>query len=232
MAKKLTRTPISSILKPRIMETNEQNISKIDPKNLNYQQLKKVVTDKGYVFFDEGDFNLNIIFNRTNEIFTDFFTDIGYVAYKEGGVEKVLSQPCSTKAGLYYVNNPITYQGVTGVAIVMPNQYRGVYQLVDDYVTWLSYPFFKQVKPMNYWRDPTKDTILEHLQPQLGQSFSTHYHRGSNVGVTGHHIYNWSAGCIIQEEVYFKKVVELARKAVRIWGNSFSITVLDAKDFQ
>lgn len=199
---------------------------------MDYQFLKKAIENKGYIFFDKGDYNLNIIFNRTNETFTDFFTDKCYVAYKENSVEKVLEQPCSTKAGLYYVKNPITYQGVTGVAVVMPNQYRGVYQLVDDYITWLNYPFFRQIKPMNYWRDFDKDTLLEHVQPQMEQIFGTHFHRGSNPGVTGQHIYNWSAGCIIMEEPYFKNVVELARKATKLYGNKFSITILEEKDLE
>jgi hypothetical protein len=31
--------------------------------------------------------------------------------------------------------------------------------------------------------------------------------------------------------VYFKKMIELARKASKIYGDKFSITILDGKDF-
>jgi hypothetical protein len=226
------RTQLSDKMVPRDIIVKPKVMTEEELKHLNYQQIKKLVTDKGYVFFDEKDYNLNIVFIRTSDVFTDLFTDTGYVVYKENDVEKVLIQPCSTKAGLYYVNNPITYQGVTGTAVVMDGQYRNVYQLVDSYSEWLSYPYFRQVKEMNYWRDMSKDTTLDEVQPQYNKNWGTHYHRGSNIGVTGHHIYNFSAGCLIQEEPYFKNVIELARKGVKAWGNSFSITILDAKDFK
>jgi len=64
----------------------------------------------------------------------------------------------------------------------------GVYQFIDDYTTWLNYPFFKQVKPMKYWRDSNKDKELDKTQLQLNQIFDTHFHRGSNAGVTGQHM--------------------------------------------
>lgn len=197
---------------------------------MTYQELKTAIQKKKYKFFDFGDWNINIIFVRTNDQFTDFFTDKSYIAYRENGIEKVLEQPCSTKAGLYYVNNPITYQKVTGVAVIIPGQYQGVYELIDDYTTWLKYPFFKQIAPMSYWRDFDKDTTLDKVQPQINKMFGTHYHRGSNIGATGRHNYNWSAGCIIQEEPYFKKVIEIARKAAAKYGNKFTITILDQTD--
>jgi len=198
---------------------------------MEYSKLKAVVESKGFTFFNLGNYNLNLIFERTSDIFTDFFTDNLYVAYKVNGVKTVLQVPCSTKAGLYYVNNPITYQGVTGTAVIVaPAQYRRVYTLVDSYTEWLSYPYFKQVKNMSYWRDADRDKDLDKTQFQVNQNFSTHFHRGSNKNVTGQQIYNFSAGCIICEEPYFKKVLSLARESVKIWGNSFSITILESKD--
>lgn len=196
-----------------------------------YDKLKTFVEKKGYVFFDTGDFNLNIIFNRTSNVFTDHFTDIMYVAYRENGEKKTLSIPATTKAGSYYVQHPITYQGVTGVAVIAPGQYRGVYQFVDDYVTWLNYPFFRQTKGMNYYRDFDKDNTLDEVQYQKNQIFGTHIHRMSNPGVTGQTIYNWSAGCMGAEEPNFKQILPLARAAVKTWGNSFTCTIMEAKDF-
>lgn len=197
-----------------------------------YDKLKECVERKGYVFFNQGNYNLNIIFNRTSDVFTDHFTDILYIAYMVNGEKKVLSIPATTKAGSYYVKNPITYQGVTGVAVIVPGQYRGVYQLVDDYVTWLKYPFFRQVKGMNYYRDFDKDNEVEAVQYQENKIFGTHIHRMSNNGVTGHTIYNWSAGCMGAEEPFFKKVLPLAREAVKLYGNSFTCTIMEAEDFQ
>jgi hypothetical protein len=57
---------------------------------MDYQDLKKAVESKGYVFFDDKDFNLNIVFERTSDDFTDMFTDKCRIAYKENGIEKVL----------------------------------------------------------------------------------------------------------------------------------------------
>lgn len=212
------------------LSISKNKINIIKNKTIMYDKIKQSVLTKGYKFFDTGNYNLNIVFERTSDVFTDFFTDKCHIAYREKNLPYVLSVPCSTKAGFYYVNNPITYQGVTGVAVIMPKQYLGVYEFVDDYVTWLNYPFFRQIKGMDYWRDFDKDTDLDKVQPQINQNFGTHFHRGSNPSVTGYHIYNWSAGCLISEEPYFKQVVELARKSVLIYGDKFSITVLEEKD--
>jgi hypothetical protein len=196
-----------------------------------YDKLKICVEKKGYTFFDTGDYNINIIFNRTSNIFTDHFTDMMYIAYKVNGEKKTLSIPATTKAGSYYVQNPITYQGVTGVAVIVPGQYRGVYQFVDDYVTWLNYPFFRQIKGMNYYRDYDKDNLLEAVQYQQNQIFGTHIHRMSNVGVTGQIIYNWSAGCMGVEEPNFKQILPIVRESVKKYGNTFTCTIMEAKDF-
>jgi len=44
---------------------------------------------------------INIIFERTSDIFTDLFSDNCFVAYKKDGVKNVLELSCSTKASLY-----------------------------------------------------------------------------------------------------------------------------------
>jgi hypothetical protein len=198
---------------------------------MTYQELKSIVANKGYKFFDDGNYNINIIFERTSLIYTDFFKDNCYIAYKVDGEEKVLELPCSTVPGIYWVEHPVTVDGVTGVAIIKEGQYLSCYRFIDDYVTWLNYPFFNQIGQMSYYRDKNLDNILDEVQEQDNKKYSTNFHRGSNVGVTGQHNWNWSMGCVVMEEPYFKQVIELTRESVKVWGNIFSITILESKDF-
>ena len=67
---------------------------------MTYQELKSAIEGKNYTFFDSGDYNLNFIWVRNDYHATNHFTDDLYVAYKENGVETVLSIKCTTKPGL------------------------------------------------------------------------------------------------------------------------------------
>ncbi len=196
-------------------------------KQLNYQQLKKLVTDKGHVFFNAGNYNLNFIWLRLSDKITNYFTDVLHVAYKENNVEKVLSLPATTKPGIKgSIDSPITYEGVTGTAIICPGQYRASWSFIDSYYEFSKYPYFRQVKGINYWRDGDKDLLVDEIQEQSSKLFGTHWHRMSNKGATGFPINNWSLGCCGSEEPYFCKLLPITREAVKKWGNLFTGTFI------
>lgn len=194
---------------------------------MTYQELKSFVELKEYRFFDFGDYNLNFIWIRTNDQITNYFTDLLYVAYRVNGEEKLIIIPATTKPGIKGgTDSPITYEGITGTAVIVPGQYSGAWKFIDSYSGFSSYPYFSQVKPISYWRDGDKDLLIDEVQLQEGKIFGTHWHRMSQNGVTGYPINNWSLGCMGAEEPYFKKLLPVIREAVKRYGACFTGTII------
>ena len=128
---------------------------------MNYQDLKASVEKNNMIFFDKGNFNLNYIWVRNDLIADNHFTDDLFVAYKENTVEKVLNIKVTTIPGLKgSLFNPTTVEGVTGTAIIKEGQYRSAWEFRDTEDEFSHYPYFKQIKNIDYYRDGDKDNII------------------------------------------------------------------------
>ena len=199
---------------------------------LAYQTLKKLVLAKGYEF-DEELQKLNKIWIRTNQIFTNMFTDSLYIAYiNETGEEIVVLINGTTKASLYGVGgatNPIP----GGEAVIMAGQYKDVYEFVDGgngtgKLPWGKSYFF-QIKGMNYWRDCNKDNQIDQTNPQYDKIFHTNEHimmepLSSNLPKN----LPWSEGCMGYSQSDMENVVApLARIHLKLYGNTFTQTILE-----
>lgn len=202
---------------------------------MDYQALKAVVEDKGYIFFNSGDFNLNFIWVRNDLHATNHFTDDLFIAYKEKGKEQVLDVKCTTKPGLKgSLYNPVTVEGITGTAIIKEDQYRSTWEFRDTTKEFSSYPYFRQVKVIDYYRDGDKDAEIDLIQEQDDRLFGTHWHRMSNIGdqrqVEQFEVNNWSLGCMGAPIVEWDQVIALTRKAAPIWGRIFTGTIISGVD--
>ena len=203
---------------------------------MDYQLLKKAVENKGYVFFDSGEYNLNFIWVREDLHATNHFTDDLYVAYKVNGAENVLSIKCTTKPGLRgSLFNPVTVEGVTGTAIIKESQYRGAWQFRDTTEGFSHYPYFHQIKPIDYFRDGDKDTEIDLVQEQDNKIFGTFWHKMSNVGdkrkIEQFEVNNWSLGCLGAPVVEWDKVISLTRTAIKNGQSAtFTGTIINVND--
>jgi hypothetical protein len=196
---------------------------------MTYQEIKAIYKKKGYKFFEGGDFDLNIFGIRRDDVYDNYFSDRLGIAYKEKGVEKVIIIQATTCPGLHggrAVMNPRP----GGVAVIAPGQYPKVWKFVDDYSTWLSYPFFKQVGTFKIWRDGDKDKELDRVNLQDVAGAGLNGHRMSWNGVKGQPVNNWSEGCQGAEEPEFKKLLEPIRAACILWSPIFTYTLFDATD--
>ena len=202
---------------------------------MTYQDIKNSAVKNNYKFFSSGDFNLNFWWIRNDEHASNHFTDDLVIAYKENGIEKTLEIKCTTKPGLKgSLYNPVTVEGITGTAVIMPGQYSGAWQFIDSYTEFSQYPFFRQIRGINYWRDGDKDNEIDEVNEQLNKLFGTQWHRMSNVGdkrqVADYEINTWSLGCIGSIISEWDKVIALTRKCVAIYGNVFTGTIINRKD--
>lgn len=198
-----------------------------------YDDIKKAVEAKGYRFF-ENNKSLNFIWERTSDEFTNKFTDFLHVAYVEGGQKKVLTIPVTTKPGLKgSVLAPVTVRGVTGTAIIKPGQYPGAWEFRDTFDEFSHYPYFRQVAPIDYWRDGDKDLILDRVNDEEDKINGTHWHIMSQVNKIGSGLVNnWSLGCMGAPEDEFEKILPITRESVKLYGNKFTGTIMETKDFE
>lgn len=199
----------------------------------DFQKIKKGIEDNGYMFFTTKNYNLNIIFERTSNEITNRFTDKCHILYYVNGVETYKCSPCTTKPGIKgSIDSPITYEGITGTSIIIPNQYRGTWQYNPGIATkkypW-NVPFLEQVKPISYWRDGDRDLVIDEVQRQDNKIFGTHIHAMSQKGVTGYSIDNWSLGCMGMEEPYMTEFMKIVKSSVALWGVRFTVTLIETE---
>jgi len=197
-----------------------------------YDELKGACERRDYRFFT-GELNLNYIWERNDLIYSNHFTDTLHIAYQEGGENKVLSIPATTTPGTKGAAfDPPTVEGVKGIAVIQPGQYPGAWSFVDSYDGFTKYPYFLQVSPINYWRDPDGDSILTEVQAQMHKIYGTCWHRMSQKGAgEDSEVNNWSKGCMGAIMKYWDQVIELTRKAVSIYGPRFTGTLIEKGDF-
>tara|TARA_R110000796_G_scaffold251523_1_gene383126 strand:+ start:262 stop:861 length:600 start_codon:yes stop_codon:yes gene_type:complete len=192
------------------------------------EQVESAVVSKDYKWFENGNYNLNIVGIRnssTSEEVTNKFDDLLTVSYKIDNFWYYQQYGCTTDPGKYYTENLLNPDGV---AILVPGQYRSTYSIG---LHQGKYEALKQMKPVQVYRDDSKDNCYD-MQPDNIQEgiFGINIHRASATG-TSTQIDKWSAGCqVIANYEDFDSLMWLARQAEGIWGNSFTYTLIDSQD--
>lgn len=196
-----------------------------------YDQLEQVCLQLEYVW-DTEDRKINSIFERTNDEITNKFTDWWHLVFIRDGLKVVLSIPATTKAGIKgAIDSPIEHNGIIGTAIIIPDQYVNSWEFHDTDKEFSHYPYFRQVQPIMYWRDGNKDLEIDRVNEEKGIA-GTHWHIMSNVGTYGSGLVNnWSEGCMGSPEPEYKKILSAVREHVLNYGNLFTGTILESKDF-
>lgn len=197
-----------------------------------YNQIEKSVTSLGYKWFTNK-FSLNFVWERTSFIATNKFTDFLHICYINDSNEKIiLTIPATTKPGLKgSLLEPVLVDGIRGTAVIeSPQQVIEGWEFRDTFKEFSSYPYFRQVGKVNYWRDGNKDTIIDKIQRQIAKIFGTHWHRMSNNCTYGSGLVNnWSLGCMGSPTPEWDKILNVVRKAVSLYGKKFTGTIIESK---
>jgi hypothetical protein len=194
------------------------------------EQIEKAVKTKGYAWFEGAkDYDVNIVGIRnsaTNNQVTNKFDDWITLSYKINGVWQFHIWPITTDPGIKYTRQ--TLLNPLGVARLVPNQYRGVYQIG---LHQGKYSALVQRGNVKVWRDANKDGIYDENKIDEGL-FGINIHRSSPTGVSSQ-VDGWSAGCqvfaSINNYTQFMRIMERAREA---FGNKFSYTLIESKDIK
>ena len=193
--------------------------------------FEKLFNKMGYVFFTNGDYNLNIIGVRNllgDNIQRDTFNDALVVIYKENGkwVKKIWD--ATTDPSLKLLKAP---SNSNGTAILVPGQYRSTYKI--DIHGGKYTALCQRLGNVKVYRDKNRDNKLD-MDPKTIQTgmFGINIHRASayNVSET---IGGYSAGCqVFKSYKDFDVFMSLLNKSKNLYGNSFTYTLLTTNNLK
>lgn len=192
------------------------------------EQIEKAVLSKGYKWFTGDNYDVNIVGVRKNTAnkVTNSFDDLVTISYKdETGKWHFEAFPATTDPGIYWMNNLLNERGT---AILVPGQYRGTYKIGKHQGSYIA---LVQHKPVQVYRDNNEDGVYD-MRPESIHTgmFGINIHRSNSVR-TSTQVDKWSAGCqVLANPDNFDKLMEVAGKASKQWGNSFTYTLLQESD--
>ncbi len=188
--------------------------------------FSKILINKGYVYFDKGKFNLNIIgIRKKGTEITNKFDDYIVIEYVDGfGIKSRYVFPATTRPGLKSMIYP---ENVKGCAILVPNQYRSCWKLGFHKG---KYEAIVQYKPVKVYRDNNRDKIYDFDSSTIDEGTF-----GINIHKAGTHstiVDNWSAGCqVLANKDDFDKLMKLAHYQIsQGHGKLFTYTLLNEED--
>ena len=194
------------------------------------KQIETAVKAKGYKWFENGNYNLNIVGVRNaetlNEV-TNKFDDHLTLSYKVDGEWNYHCFDCTTDPGKHWVENVLNE---SGVAILKENQYRGSHKIG---LHQGKYEALRQKKPVKVYRDKNKDGDYDLLEENVHEGvFGINIHRATrHKGKKSYQVDKWSAGCqVIASNDDWHEFLGICKKAADIWGNSFTYTLIESED--
>ena len=190
------------------------------------EKIIEVMEEKNYrVFKNKKGHDLNLVGIRSESIEANKFDDWVTVFYIFKGIWNFFAFPATTDPGTFYRKNPIN---VNGTAVLKPGQYRRVYKVGLH----KGYKALQQKGPLVVYRDANRDNILDTTGvPEEKGLFAINIHR-SNANLPSTKVSKWSAGCqVLQDPDQFLFMLKLCDRAKEKFGNSFTYTLLEEKDF-
>jgi hypothetical protein len=194
---------------------------------LQIELIKKVLAKKNYLFFENGQFNLNLIGIRTKGTTAGKYDDYMVAIYKDKMDKWVLKHwNITTDAGTHWLKNPMNRKGT---ALLVPNQYRGCWTIG---LHQGKYKALTQFKPVKVYRDSNKDLILDYNASTIDEGmFGINIHRSNPVKES---VVNekWSAGCqVFADPQDFSEFLILIDESARRYGDKFTYTLITENDF-
>ena len=197
------------------------------------EQIQKAVESKGYKYFTSENYDVNIVGIRnseTNGKVTNKFDDWVTLSYKdENGKWFYHEFEATTDPGSHWEKNLLS---TDGVAILVPGQYRGSHTIG---LHQGKYEALRQKSPLKVYRDNNKDGVYDFSEESIKEGiYGINIHRATSTeGGKSTQIDKWSAGCqVIAANADFKLFMELVNKAAKLYGNSFTYTLITSSDIK
>lgn len=175
------------------------------------------VASLGHAVFERGLYNLNIIGIRNSGSNSNKFDDRMCLVYKDKTGWVTRTWACTTDPGLYWRENP---GNVRGTAIVVPGQYRGIYEIGKHRGKYKA--LVQTGGRIKVYRDSNRDAILD-MDNQTSGFFGINIHK---AGLNSINVNKWSAGCqVFAKASDFNSFMSICKK--QPWPR-FSYTLIEA----
>jgi hypothetical protein len=190
-------------------------------------RIKEILKEYGFVLYTRP-YELNIVGLRSKSVESNAFDDEIHVFYtKPDGKWNYHIFPATTDPGTYWLNNPTYPQGTANLA-----QGQNLYaNSIGKHRG--SYEALVQVKPVTVIRDYDRDAILD-FNNGVKQSgnFGINIHRAESSGSTKS-IDKYSAGCqVFKDADDFYAFIQLCKYHAKLYGNTFSYTLIDFRSLR
>lgn len=190
------------------------------------EQVESAVKAKGYKYFENGDYNVNVIGirnsapgNKVTNLFDDWLT----LSYKEGGVWQFYIWNATTDPGKAPM---VAGNRIGGIARVVPGQYPGSHMVR---LHQGKYEALGQKANIKVYRDNDRDTEYDTDTVTEGV-YGINIHK---AGQDSTWVERWSEGCQVFKRVKdFDVFMKICKKAAKIHGNSFTYTLIESKDIK
>jgi len=188
------------------------------------EQIEAAVKKMGYKYFENGEFNVNVIGIRNStpgKKVSNLFDDWISLSYKEGGAWKFFIWAATTDPGTKGVKE---FHNAGGVARLVPGQYPGSHAIG---LHQGKYEALKQAKNVKVYRDANKDMVYDESKITEGVYGINIHHAGADST----YVENWSEGCTVFKKIKdFDAFMGIVKKAASLHGNSFTYTLIESKD--
>jgi hypothetical protein len=194
------------------------------------EQIKKAMIAKSHRWFENGEFNVNIVGIRnaaTGDKITNKFDDFMTMAYiNEAGEWKFECFPCTTDPGKHWTEHLLN---PNGVAILKEGQYRGSHKIRKHRG---QYNALCQKGAVKVYRDKDINDEYDLLEENVDEGiYGINIHKAGSRKNGSTQIDKWSAGCqVFSKESDFNIFMDVMYKAKEKWGNSFTYTLINSKD--
>ena len=195
------------------------------------EQFRKAMESKGYAFFgleNKAAYNVNIIGVRSDEDIFNEFDDALVVIYRDKKKNwEVRSYSITTDPGKIWMEKPMNSKGC---AILVPDQYRGVYK-IDGHGKTRYEALCQRNGEVSVYRDAN----LDHEHDRDAGTITTgnygiNIHRSRSTGES-ELVNSYSAGCqVFKNASDFKDFMKLVNKSADKFGNSFTYSLLNEGD--
>jgi len=195
------------------------------------EQFQNALENKGYAFFglkNRHPWNVNIIGVRSEEDKFDKFDDVILAIYRNGtGEWEVQTFPITTDPGKIWLDKPMNSKGT---AVLVPNQYRSVYQIGGHGQTKYE-ALCQRGGEVEVYRDADKDSEIDRDAGTITKGwYGINIHRSRKTGEADL-VGAYSAGCQVFANAHdFAEFMELVKKSASLYGNSFTYTLLNEGD--
>lgn len=200
------------------------------------EKIIEVLKSKDYKVYDTPsiEWNVNIVGIRNKNLIPDKFDDTLVVFHHFLDNWFSYYYPITTDPSIHYLKNPTNSKGT---AILLEGQYRGKYLIRKHNGTYyaLCQGQNEATDKVSVYRDGNRNGSLE-LQPETIEEgiFGINIHKGPKNGTWGSDNHErYSAGCqVFADSRHFKEFMQIVRHGEKAFGNKFTYTLLNEKDFQ